>query len=318
VEFRADWLTGSRLERCAKIICATPSSQLPAIEHDEHLQRLWRTCGGPWDEVSQLLVFLSCIGLLSKRNGAYNRSRLGDRVAKDLLQDNFTAFGLALIRSGCFHDQARLLVELGQLQPDGRLLCEHRRVKTVAAQFLGVLTWWADVVLVPEVVIPKQLVDEMNAVWAWVPPAVTPSWTVERQKIGLRAEMYTVQTEKHTAVDPTSIAWVARDSDSLGYDVEDRTQHPSRCIEVKGSREASPIFFLSENEWRRATELGSRYEVQFWGEIDLGREPSIEYPILRSAGYPIVIPNIVVAVREGLWRATSVRWKIEPKELVNH
>ena len=125
--------------------------------------------------------------------------------------------------------------------------------------------------------------------------------------------MYTVQHERSRVSDPSGIAWVARDSDLLGWDVEDRTLSPIRCIEVKGRRDSMQQFYLSENELRKARELGSSYELHFWGNIDLNREPSVEYAVLRASGYPLVLPDFHSALTSGNWQVEPVRWRISPK-----
>lgn len=85
-----------------------------------------------------------------------------------------------------------------------------------------------------------------------------PGFALERKQVGDRAELYSVQTERSRIANPSVIAWVARESDTLGWDVEDRSVTPHRCVEVKGRRDGEVIFYLSENEWRRAHELGGR------------------------------------------------------------
>lgn len=141
------------------------------------------------------------------------------------------------------------------------------------------------------------------------PPPDTPAWLTERKKIGDRAEMYSLQFER-TKSDPASIIWVARDTDSLGYDIEDRSRDELRCIEVKGRRDAEIIFFLSENEWNTAQRLGNHYEIHFWGEINLSTEPAIEYSALREAGYPIIFTNPASQIGSRI-SATAVRWRME-------
>jgi hypothetical protein len=92
--------------------------------------------------------------------------------------------------------------------------------------------------------------------------------------------------------------------------VEDRTGTPYRYIEVKGRRDGQQRFYLSENELRKATELGAAYELQFWGNIDLSRDPAIEYAALRAAGYPIVLPNLRAVFDGGTFDVVPVRWRI--------
>jgi hypothetical protein len=110
----------------------------------------------------------------------------------------------------------------------------------------------------------------------------------------------------------SAIFWVAKDSDELGWDVEDRSVTPHRCIEVKGRRDDEVVFFLSDNEWQKAVELGALYEIQFWGGIDLTCDPASEYARLRATGYPLVISNISTQIGVG-WEATAVRWRITRK-----
>jgi len=172
------------------------------------------------------------------------------------------------------------------------------------------LQWWEGVQLLPSVVIPKQLLTELNTVWALLPPPTqVPAWAVERKAVGDRAEMYSLQFEK-TKVDPSKVYWVARDSDSLGWDIEDRSLEPRRCIEVKGRRDHEVLFFLSDNEWSKAQEVGERYEIHFWGGIDLARDPAVEYTELTAAGYPLVIRDLPAQISKGTWEAAAVRWRI--------
>jgi cation transport regulator ChaC len=101
---------------------------------------------------------------------------------------------------------------------------------------------------------------------------------------------------------------VSRDSDSLGFDVEDRSTSPTRCIEVKGSRDTELMFFLSETELEKAKEIGSRYELQFCGGIDLSMDPSSEYPLLRARGYPTRLEHLSVRLEN--MEMQPVRWRV--------
>ena len=161
--------------------------------------------------------------------------------------------------------------------------------------------------------IPQSLVAELNTVWALLPSqAEAPTWVLERKAVGDRAEMYTVQTERSRIADPSRVVWVARDADDLGWDVEDRSMAPVRCIEVKGRRDRAVVIYMSKNEWSKARLLGARYEIHFWGEIDLNREPAVEYAALRAGGYPLVILDLHERRRKGEWIAESVRWRVRP------
>lgn len=308
----SSWFTGARLQRLAKALPALPSSQQD-IPTAESMRVLWRVCGGPYDELSGLIVVLSDLGFIVASGSVTRRTAAGDRVVKAIRRDDLTALGTALVRSGVFHDQSRYLVENGNRDGDGNLACEHRRVRIGAPQLLGLLGWWPDVRMRPHVFIPKVLADELGAVWSLLPPPVeVAAWAAERKAVGDRAEMYTVQNERTTAPSASAIRWVARDSDDLGWDVEDHSSASLRRIEVKGRRDEQVVFYLSENEWKKAREFGDGYEIHFWGTIDLAREPAAEYAALRAAGYPIVVLNPASAIEAGDWVAEPVRWRVRP------
>ena len=307
---RSDWFTAPRLQRLALALRTLPSSQ-QEIPTAETMRKLWRACGGPYDELPALLQVLVALGLLIETETMARRTPAGDRTAKAAGRNDLIPLGVVLVRSGSFHDQARFLIENGSSDVDGNLRCPLRDARMGAPQLLGVLEWWADVRLRPEVFVPKSLAAELTAVWALLPrPTEVPTWATERKVVGDRAEMYTVQAERSRAGNPSSIFWVARDADDLGWDVEDRSNTPLRRIEVKGRRDRDVVFFLSENEWAKAREFGKDYEIHFWGEIDLQREPGVEYAVLRAAGYPLVIIDLAGEIRDGQWTADPVRWRV--------
>lgn len=305
------WLTAVRLRRLCTILRKL-TSKSPGLPMPEAARGSWNACGGPFDEVPQLIGILAELGLLVRSENSIQRNGDGDRLAGAIGRGDLTGLGIALVRAGFFYDQARRLIESGAIGDDGGLRCPLKIARVGAPQLLGVLQWWKEVQLRPLVVVPKGLVGELNTVWALIPPSIDlPKWAAERKAIGDRAEMYTVQLERMRTHTPSQIYWVARDSDTLGWDVEDRANVPHRLIEVKGSRDLKPVFYLSENEWNKAHQFGPAYEVQFWGEVDLGRAPAIEFTALRTAGYPVVITNIASAIASGIWTATAVRWRVE-------
>lgn len=307
--YGSTWLTAVRLERLCTLISTCPSSQLGSPPQ-EVIEEVWNDVGGDRDELLVLVEVLKVCGLVLEMSGMLRRTRDGDRIVRSLRQDDRTPLGTALIRGGLMHDQARHLVESGTPLANGDMSCEHRMIRAGAPQLLGLLAWW-DVEVGSTLVIPRALVKELTTVWAMLPPPPeTPTWVRERQEIGNRAEMYTVQFERRSATNPSNIVWVARDSSSLGWDVEDRGASPMRQIEVKGSRATAPIFFFSDNEWRKANEHSSTYEVHFWGEIDLGRAPASEYEVLLAAGYPLIVRNIAAEVAAGRWLVVATQWRV--------
>lgn len=262
--------------------------------------------------MSDHLALLVELDLIKLQNGAYFRTSVGNKLAKSIRAGDRTGLALALIHSGCFHDQARLLIERGTSDPQRRLVVARREAIVGAPQLVSLLELWGEVEVRPQVIIPSGLVTELEAAWSVLPlePGI-PEWQRVRKAVGDRAELYTVQFERARAINRGRIHWVARDADDLGWDVEDRATNPARRIEVKGSRARREMFFLSENEWKKAIEHGDDYFVHFWGSIDLALRPAIEYPALRAAGYPVEIRNPAKAIAEGAWTATATRWRIE-------
>jgi hypothetical protein len=282
------------------------------LPKDEATRAVWNTCGGTFDEVPKLLDVLTDLGLISAQGEAFRRTPAGSKILRSIRTGDLQEFGLVFIRAGCFHDQGRFLIESGKIDSDGDFVCPTKLARAVAPQLLGIFQWWAEVRILPSVRIPRILVEELNTVWALLPPAPTaPEWAVERKDVGNRAEMYSVQYERTNAHEPSKIIWVAQDSDELGWDIEDRSTQPVRCIEVKGRRDEEILFFLSENEWAKAQALGPRHELHFWGGIDLRRQPATEYALLRAAGYPVVLRNVIERVADGSYEATAVRWRIK-------
>lgn len=307
--YDSSWLTAVRLERLCIVVSTCPSSQLGS-PLEEIIEEVWDEVGGDRDEIRVLVEVLKACSLVSEANGLLRRTRDGDRIVRSLRQGDRTTLGVGLIRAGLMHDQARHLIESSMTLPNGDLACEHRSVRIGAPQLLGMLEWW-DIEISSTLVIPRALAEEITTVWAMLPPPPeTPTWVRERQEIGNRAEMYTVQYERRSASRPGNVVWVARDSASLGWDVEDRNASPLRRIEVKGSRGTEPIFFFSDNEWRKANEHADTYEVHFWGRIDLSRSAASEYEALLAAGYPLVVQNIAAEVTSGRWVAVPTQWRL--------
>ena len=310
---QSNWLTSVRLQRIAQALRVLPSGS-PGLPIDEAIRAVWANCGGPHDEVRLLLEVLVGIGLITLQDASARRNRAGDRIAKAIKNGDLRPLGMTFIRAACFHDQARILVECGSSDGDGNLVCPTRAARTGAPQLLGMLQWWEGVQILPSVVVPKHLLTELNTVWALLPPPTqVPAWALERKAVGDRAEMYSLQRERTKVIDPSKVHWVARDSDSLGWDIEDRSHEPRRCIEVKGRRDHEVLFFLSDNEWSKAREVGERYEIHFWGGIDLGRDPAVEYAELTAAGYPLVIQDPSAEIGNGTWEAAAVTWRVTRK-----
>jgi hypothetical protein len=218
---------------------------------------------------------------------------------------------LALIRGGYFSTQARRLVECGTIDADGTFRCLLQQGRRVAPQLTGLLRWWPASHVSGWLLIQHDLLAELTAMWSLTPPTlVVPEWVAERKAVGDRAELYTMQLLCSSSKDPTSIWWVARESDSLGYDIEDRSTSPHTRIEVKGRRDEHRIFFLSENELKTARATGDSYHLYFWGEIDLNRPVHLEYGVLRNLGYPEVLRHLTSHLSSMEWHCDPVKWKV--------
>jgi hypothetical protein len=85
---------------------------------------------------------------------------------------------------------------------------------------------------------------------------------------------------------------------------------PEARTEVQGSGGVEPRFFMSDNEWRKAHDDPSSYEIQFWGGIDLNRPSADEYPALRIKGFPIVLRDLPTLAATGFLDAQSDRWRL--------
>lgn len=64
---------------------------------------------------------------------------------------------------------------------------------------------------------------------------------------------------------------VARDNETLGFDIEDENE--DHLIEVKGSVSTEVQFYLSANEYSVMHDNPERYFIHFWGGIDLSKPP---------------------------------------------
>ena len=304
------WLTGPRLERLAVALLAI-GANAPGLAREGAVRTIWRKCGGSHEEAQQLVEVLASLNLVCINSDSIRRVNAGNRVVRYLRSGDYRPLGLTIIRAGLFSEQARALLESGNVDADSNLVCLPRVAASVAPQLIGLLSWWPDFQSRPKVVVPSGVVTELSALWALRAPEERESPRLSQsRRVGKRAELYSFQRERCEAQDPSAIAWVAKDSDDLGWDIEDRTATPYRRIEVKGSGGDVPVFFLSDNEWKQASIHGTNYEVHFWGNIDLQREEHSEYASLLESGFPIIVSNIWDKVASVEWSATPVQWRI--------
>lgn len=307
---RSTWLTGVRTRRLMEVLIAIPPRP-PGLPVDEAPLRLWRTCGGPIYDMRPLVEVLIGAELVTENAGALQRTSAGQRVVARRNTEGLRSLGLALLRAGYFHDQARLMLELASEGQDGILSCPIRIARQRCPQLVGVLQFWPDVVISSSINIPEYLVQELDTVWALLPPSTDEvvDETI-RRSIGNRGELYSYQLERLNATDRSHVVWVARDDSTLGYDIEDRSANPRRRIEVKASGGTPVRFLLSDNEWRKSNDDPTSYEIHFWGGIDLNLNPAEEYPRLRRQGYPRIFVNLPALIEAGEFEAQPTNWRI--------
>lgn len=308
---RSTWLTSTRIERLAAVLAVLPARS-PGMPTDEARLRLWRSCGGPIDEVDQLVDVLIGADLVVLERSSLRLTKSGQSVLTKRKSQGMMPLGLSLLRAGFFHDQARTLLDSGAIDADGNFSCPTRLVRRTCPQLLGILQFWPNVMVESVVVVPSGLVQELWTVWALLPPAPADdaAQDVIRKSIGNRGELYSYQYERLRASDESSIVWVARDDQNLGYDLEDRATTPRRRIEVKASGGTDVAFLLSDNEWRKAHESPGSFEIQFWGGVDLQRDVAEEYTQLRAEGYPLLFTHLPNLVSAGLLSAQPTKWRI--------
>lgn len=277
---------------------------------------VWRSCGGPLDEVRGLIDLLVRANLVSTGH-ALRLTREGRHIATQDHQHGGTLLGGALISVGFFANQVRRLNELGRLDhASGDLKCSRRVALQAGPQLVGVLRRFRGVQWDPELRIPAALVEELIDVWALLPER-TATADDPRKAIGDRGELYSYRLERLCSPDSNKIRWVARDDDSLGYDIEDVSVTPQRRIEVKASASRETRFMLTANEWDVAHRHTEGYEIHFWGGIDLTRTPADDYRDLRAAGYPIIYKNVPQVLADGSLTAKPTQYLCEGKEVAN-
>lgn len=303
------WLTAVRVARLPLVLRAIRNHRPPGIPA-EHAERvIWQSCGGPLDDVPGLIAVLTQAELISS-GSTLRLTKIGRRVATQDHQHGGTILARTLIRTGFFADQARRLVELSQVDDEsGEMTCFRRVALENAPQLVGQLRLFDGVVWEEKLRVPVSLSSELTEIWSLLPMRSPKNAT--RKAIGDRGELYSYRFEQLRAKDSSTIRWVARDDESLGYDVEDNSVSPQRRIEVKASSWSEPRFFLSANEWEVAHCHGEHYEIHFWGTIDLNRPPPDEYSRLRAAGYPIIFLNVSQQIADGTLIASPTQYLVE-------
>lgn len=311
----AEWFTHVRVERLLPSLRVIHEQPPPGVDARRAPRIVWNSSGGPYDEVAEILDVLVDLVLVTERAGYLRTTKLGRQLATQDHQTGGRGMARTLLRAGIFADQTRRLLELSSRVSDGSLTCTRTVARANAPQLLGLLRRWADVTVSSTVVIPSSVAVELEDPWSLVH---RPEPTTDAKKaIGDRAELYSYLQERMLADDASSIRWVSRDDEGLGYDIEDLASSPSRRIEVKGTAGTISRFFMSAHEWMVAHEQPCRYEIQFWGRIDLNIPERSEFDRLRELGYPIVFRDLEACVRDGRLAASVETFRLragEPSE----
>ncbi|MFE9013759.1 protein NO VEIN domain-containing protein [Streptomyces cyaneofuscatus] len=251
------------------------------------------------DDVPELLDVLVHVGLVETEETSLRLTKAGRKVATQDHRTGGKFLGLALIRSGLFAAQASRLLEVGHRSDIQSLVCPREVAVRVAPQLIGILRRFGkSVSLTNQLTVSTDLVAEISDVWSLLPPPVTPEADY-RKDMGNRGELFSYRYCRINADDPAKVRWVARDDESLGYDIEDLNFEPKRRVEVKASAEKVVRFYLSPNELQVARRLGDDYEVHFWGGVSLKASVKEEYERLTKVGYPMIYRGINSLLESG-------------------
>lgn len=306
-ELTSDHFTEAFVERLRLILTTVPSREVGGISA-EGLQLLMQArVGAAAQTVPIALSCLDTMRLVTTADGMVARSRLGDRVRREMRRGGSHALATAIIRSGMMAGQVRAIRLVLRRNGDG-YECGRHAAQSAAPQLFGLLARMPDVMIGGQILIGRESSLELDSIWNELTPASRVDWEdieKRRKAIGERAELYSMQLERSAQVGAFErIVWVSRDDDSLGYDIEIRGR-PTRHVEVKGSAGPEIVFLLSSNEYSVARRVQENYEIQFWGKINLRSDPRDDFDRLTAMGYPIRIHNPVSAL-------ANPPWSIEP------
>lgn len=301
------------VERLLAAVSAVPSREAGGLSADRAPLALQALIPGGPRAIRPTLDCLEALGIIATVDGGLARTKLGNTIRRQLRAEKTSgAVALAVIRSGFMGDQVRTLRETLELSEDG-YRCTRHRARDAAPQLLGLLARLPDVVIANQISIGPETSRELDSLWNEVLPSSRINWAdLERRRkaVGDRAESYSMEFERARRVGAVGdVAWVSRDDDGLGYDIE-VAGTPTRRIEVKGSAGPDVIFYLTAREHEVAARFGAAYEVQFWGTVDLRSDPRVDYERLRTAGYPIRIVAPLTALRGEPWSMIPDRYKV--------
>ena len=301
------WFIAPRVRRLQRLVHLLPRRP-PGIGHSQLVRTLRPQIDSPPAEIPQLVQILARLGFLHVDSERYHLSKRGrraitlseDRARKELAE--------LLIQSGLLHEQVRQVIQVSIIDHEGMALSKVAQLRRSAPQLLGLLRAWPNVVGPSYVRIPPDLFDLIDAPWSLVPSPGGQEAT--REAVGLRAEGYSFYLLRLESACPTSVVWVSRDDQSLGYDIEDGSAGCVHRIEVKGSRGRDVRFSLTANEHDVAHRDPSSYEVHYWGEINLSRSPAVEFKTLRERGFPLRFYDLAAHLADRRLHAKPIRYSV--------
>lgn len=253
---------------------------------------------------------LTALGLLTfAQDGRWTLTRIGAEILDARVAGDWGPLTVLTLRAGDL--ERDVLAFLGEAETDerhARLL--RSRTRTIAPALAAVVDWQPAWRTHDHFVVP---LDDLQVAMAGAAMEIAdgrPEWVENRERVGHRAEAYSLRLERDQH-GPGAILHVSRDEgDQFGHDLEDISTDPSRLIECKGSRTGALGFVMSANELAVAREHPDRYEIQYWGRINLARSPIEEYTALRGAGYPTVIRDPAGAIARGELDAQPEAWSV--------
>ena len=240
---------------------------------------------------------------------AWSFTECGEAALEDLAEGEWSRFGRAVLQTGAYDDQIGALLEVGAVVA-GVLRVPLARLPRVAPTAGAILAWSSVWRHDADLVVPLSEIEDLLAVAVMDQAAKVPEWVTDAQTIGWRAELYSLRMERARA-GVHQVLHVSRDiGDQFGYDIEDTTADPSRLIEVKGSRGSRVRFTITARELEAARRHPTRYEIQYWGDMVLSRDPRTEFELLISRGYPTVLRDVASSIDGGLWASEPRAWRI--------
>ena len=303
----SDWFIAPRVRRLQRLVHLLPEKS-PGSTGIQLTKTLRPQIDGPREEIPHLVHVLARLGLLHVQSDRYHLSLKGRRIVT-LSEDRArTELAELIIQSGFLHDQVRQLIEATTMEDDGLARSRVGPLRHSAPQLLGLLRAWPGIVGSSFVRIPSKLFAAIDTPWSLVPLPSLEDGT--NKSVGSRAEAYSFHFLRLGSERPDAVAWVARDDEGLGYDIEDRSSGETNRVEVKGSQRDEVRFFLSANEHQVAHHDPGNYELHFWGEINLNRDPNSEFSMLRERGFPLIFEDLAAHLADHRLAAVPTKYRV--------